>query len=249
MQFNDITGKSGIIQNCESLCNLGDGGITNDATLLAKFTGYVNEALNKVVSAILNVDKNWRWDDSNWGSDDNQAIPVATCTLVSGQRSYILPRATNDSNYSTLWKVYRVRLLDTNGQWYDLTPLGADEDELEPIGRPTRYRLLRNTIRLSDIPGTGYVTLTEGMQVWFQREFVRFTTTDTTQQPGILSSFHYLLPLDAAASYLLPFDTNKANEYMVLFKNGLEDMKTAYGNRNDDAKTTRRMMPVVEETR
>lgn len=250
MVYSDTSNKDGLLQDCESLCSLGDAGITGNATLKSKFTGWLNNSYGKVAMAILTVDKNWRWDDFNYGPSSNEAFPVATATLESGSRDYILPRATNSANQSTLWKVYKVRIKDIDGEWYDIVPLGTDDDETDNgSGVPTKYRLLANSIRLSDPPLTGKVTLTAGIQVWFQREFDKFTTSDTTQQPGFISAYHYLLPLEASANYLLPIDQSKAAGYLTLFNDGLEKLKQSYAQRNDDPKTTKRMTPKVESTR
>lgn len=247
MNFSDTTNKNGIIQNCESLSKLGDAGISGNATLLAKFTGWINDAYAKIAMAILTVDKNWRWDDTNWTTP--QAFPVATGTLVSGQRDYILPRATNSSDQSTLWKVYKIRIKDSTGEWYDLTPLSGDEEETDNgTGVPTKYRLLAGSIRLSD-PPTSNVTLASGMQVWFQREFDKFVKTDTTQNPGFMSSYHHLLQLDASATHLLPTNSKLAGNYLTLFNNGLEDLRSSYALRNDDPKTTKRMTMNIESSK
>lgn len=248
MVLNDTSGKDGLLQQCESLCNLGDGGITGNATLKAKFVSWLNNAYGKAVSAILTVDKQWRWDDFNWSSPD--AVNVATANLVSGQRDYILPRATNSSDQSTLWKVYNVRLKNIDGTWYDLTPMSAYDDEIATSGKPKKYMLLANSIRLSGPALTGSIDLVAGIQVWFQREFKKFATSGTdSQQPGIISSFHYLLPIDASATYLLPINTNLANQYINLFLVGTEKMKTAYSQRNDDPNASKRMTPKVEDNR
>ena len=250
MQYSDVTlTNDAIIQNCETMAKLGNGGITGNSVLFSKFTGWINDAYGKVVMQILTVDKNWRWDDFNWTNPN--AFPIATALLVSGQRDYWLPRATNTSDQSTLWKVYKVRMKDISGEWYTLIPLGADEDEIadETPGRPTKYRLIGSSLRLSCPPTSGGVTLAAGVQVWFQREFIRFTTSSTTEVPGFMSSYHYLLPLDACATYFLPVDQNIANQYLALFRVGLSEMKTSYAARNDDSSVTKRLKPNIEDTR
>ena len=250
MQFNDTSTKSGIIQNCESLCNLGDAGISGNTVLLAKFTSWINDSYGKVAQAILTVDKQWRWDDSNWGSNSNQSKPVATATLETGVRDYVLPRATNSSDRSTLWKVYKVRIKDIDGEWYDIVPLGTDEAETDNAsGVPTKYRLLNGTIRLSDPPLTGKVTLTSGIQVWFQREFSRFTTASTTTHPQFISAYHYLLALDASATFLKPTDRKLADSYLLDFERDMEKLKKAYAQRNDDPNTIKRMTPKPQDNR
>lgn len=250
-QFNNTTTKQGIIQDCESLCKLGDGGISGNTILLAKFTGWVNDAWDKVAMKILTVDKNWRWDDFHYGAAyaANTGYPIATTNLEDGVRDYVLPRATNSSDQSTLWKLYKVRLKDKNGNWYTLDPLGADDDEIAESGKPTKYRLIANSIRLSARPSSNDLTLTAGIQVWVQRAFVPFTNSDTTRCPGFVSAFHHLLAYDASAQFLLPNDSNLAASYITLFNGGLGDVEVHYAQRNDDSRTTKRMVPNVENTR
>lgn len=252
MEFNNVAlTNDALIQNCESLSKLGNGGISGNTVLLAKFTGWINQAWEKVAMAILTVDKNWRWDDNHYGSsfEANTAYPIATTNLVDGQRDYILPRATNSSDQSTLWKVYKVRLKDSNGKWFTISPLSADEDEIAQEGKPTKYRLISNSIRLSGPPDSDALTLTAGIQVWFQRAFVKFTVADTIRQPGFMSSYHHLLCLDASATHLLPTSTELSAGYLALFKSGLEDMKVSFAQRNDDPQTTKRIVPHLESTR
>ena len=250
MEFSNTTSKDGIIQNCESKCKLGDGGISGNAILLAKFTGYINQAWEKVAMRILQVDKNWRWDDNNYWNQASNAIPVATHDLEDGERMYILPRSTNSADQSTTWKVYKVRVKDINGVFYDLLPLGADEDETSNgSGKPTHYRLVGNNIRLSDPPSSTGVTLTGGIQVWFQRAFIKFTSSDTTKQPGFISSFHHLLELDASATHLLPTDKALAADYITLFNAGLDQLEIAFAQRNDDPKNTKRLIPHIESNK
>ena len=247
MVYNDTSTKDGHLQNCESLCNLGDSGISSNTILKAKFTSYLNQAMDKVATAVLTVDKNWRWDDvASYGN-----FSVATADLVDGQRDYVLPRATNASDISTLWKVYKVRIKNTGGDWYDLIPLASDEDEnnSNTEGRPTHYRLLGNSVRLSVIPNTGDVTFDEGIQVWFQRMFVKFTTSDTTKQAPFMSNYHYLLNLDASATHLLPLNQQLARDYIALFKSGLEELKTSYALRNDDPKKTKRLQSKFQDNK
>lgn len=245
MDFSNTTTKDGILQNCESLCGLGNAGITGNPILLLKFTGYTNQSLDRIATEILTVDKNWRWDDiASYGN-----YSVATTDLVDGQRDYVLPRATNSSDISTLWKMYKVRLKDSNGEWYDLKPLASDEAETSPEGRPTKYRLLGNSIRLSDIPDTNSLTLSGGIQVWFQRQYVKFVSTDTTKQPPIMSNYHHLIELYASHKYLLPKDTKLSGDYLTLFENGIEKLKTGYAMRNDDPQTTKRLTAKVENTK
>lgn len=228
MVFSDTTNKNGIVQFTESLCKLGDGGITNDAVLFKQITSYINQADKKVAMALLRVDKSWRWDDSNYTD-----FPIATIDLVASQRDYTLPAATSGGNASTLWRLNRVRIKNSSDNWTELTLMDVDEKESDDTGFPAKYRLIGNSIRFECLP-TG-ITTTGGMEVTFQRSEVEFTVASTTQQPGFMNSYHDLLAYDASSSYLLPINRQLAIDYLNIFKEGLEELQGDYANRNDDS--------------
>lgn len=235
MQFSDTTNKNGIVQFTESLCKLGDGGITNDTVLFKTITAYINQAYAKVAMALLRVDKNFRWDDFNYTD-----FAIATITLVDQQRDYTLPAAVVGGNASTLYRVNSVRIKDVSGLFYDLTPLPPNADESQEgaaySGVPLQYRMIGNSVRLTPKPLTGAITLTNGMEIQFQRSFDEFTSADTTQQPGFMNSYHDLLALDAAAAYLLPFNADLAIQYIGLFNTRLELLQQDYTNKDDNTK-------------
>jgi hypothetical protein len=235
MQFNNTSSKNGIIQQCETLCNLGDGGITSNTTLLAKFTEWVNQACLKVESAIISVDKNWKWDDYNY-SDFSRA----TANLVSGQRDYTLPAASSTGNASELLRVNKIAVLDTNStpQERTLIPTNLPEADLNNIysasGLPVYYKLIGNSVKMWPAPSSTQVTLTGGLIVYFQRTHAPFTTSDTTKEPGFPETYHDLVPLYASSVYLLPINTNLSVSYLTLFNQGLEKLQEEYTHRNDD---------------
>ena len=138
MQFSDTTNKNGIIQNIESLCGLGDGGITGNTTLFYKITAYVNNAYNKIAIAILQSDKRWKWDDFN-----NTDFPRGAATLVSGQRDYTLPAATASGNAATLLGIHKIAVLDANSTPQEIVLKLTDRSEASlnnqysSSGRPT----------------------------------------------------------------------------------------------------------------
>lgn len=229
MVYSDTTNKNGIVQLCESLCKLGDSGITGDTTLFKQFTGYLNQAYKKVAIAILRVDRNWNWDDSNWSD-----YPVATVNLVSGQREYALPTSTAGGNASNLWQVDLIEIMDTSGVYHPIVPMEYGELETTATGMPTKYTLSGKNIRLEAIPLTGYVTTTAGMRVRFKRSVSEFTTASTTAQPGFIDTYHDLLAYDASATYLIPINTQLALTYSQIFENRLKLLQTDWMNRTDD---------------
>ncbi len=234
MQFSDTTNKNGCIQFIESLCKLGDGGITGESTLFKQITSYFNQGCKKTEIALLRVDKNWRWDDSNYTD-----FPIATITLVDQQRDYTLPASVSGGNASTLWKINRVRILGLNGIYYDIYPLPADKDESpagsQYSGAPMHYRLIGNSIRLSPIPKNGNITLAAGLEVQFQRSGVDFTTASTSAQPGFIDAYHDLPCYDAASAYLMPINSQLALVYAQIFRERLSLLGDDWTNRNDDA--------------
>jgi len=235
MVFSDTTNKNGAIQFTESLCKLGDGGITNDTTLFKQITSYFNQSCKKVSMALLRVDKNWKWDDFNYTD-----FPIATIDLVNGQRDYTLPASASGGNASTLWKINRIRIMATDGLYYQIFPLLPEEEETQAgsdyYGVPIRYKLIGNSIRLSPIPKTGSVTMTAGLEVQFQRSGDDFTTADTTQQPAFMDAYHDLPCYDTASAYLMPINTQLAVTYSQIFNQRLELLSEDWSNRNDDNK-------------
>ncbi|MCK9371048.1 hypothetical protein M0R04_14145 [Candidatus Dojkabacteria bacterium] len=235
MVFSDTTNKNGAVQFIESLCKLGDGGITNDTTLYKQITSYFNQSCKKVATALLRVDKNWKWDDFNYTD-----FPIATIDLVNGQRDYTLPASTSGGNASTLWRVNRVRIMGTDGLYYQIPMSSPLDNETQSgsayYGTPTSYKMIGNSIRLSPIPSTSTVTLTAGLEVQFQRSGDDFTTADTTQQPGFPDAYHDLPCYDTASAYLMPLNTQLAINYSTIFNQRLELLSEDWSNRNDDNK-------------
>lgn len=249
MQYSDTTNNSGMIQRAERYSLLGIGGITTNTNLFKEFNALFNEANNYITVQLLKSDKYWRFDDSNFGD-----FPIATITLISGQRDYTLPASTVSGHPSSLYRVNRVRVKDTTGNWQTIDVLDPADDESVESGMPTKYRLIGNSIRLSDIPVTGSVTLTNGMEVQFQRSPDQFTTADTTQQPAFIDAFHYLIPLYASAEFLRGTNPSLSLQYRSsrenapgMFENGLRELLAANASRNDDS--PRRLTPHYEDNR
>ncbi len=236
MQFSDTTNKSGIVQEAESLCRLGDGGITNDTTLLKQFTNWINLAYSDVVSEIMSVDSLWKWDDANYTD-----FPEAPITLVSSQRDYTLPVATSGANVATLLRINRVWVLDLNGNRHELRLMAPDENflyasnTLTGVGFPSAYKLQGKSIYLDVLPTATFVTLASGLIIQFQRIPTAFTATgNDTLQPGYIEPYHDLLAMSASAWYLLPINPQLSQLYDQKFKEGLISLKRDYSRMNDD---------------
>lgn len=229
MQFSATTDKNGIVQFGESLCKLGDGGITNDTILFKQYTSYINQAYKKVSVALLRVDKTWKWDDTNYTD-----FPIGSITLVNSQRDYALPAAVSGGNASTLWRINKVSIL-VGGFYRQIDLAEPDAYEDTTTGIPTTYKLIGNSIRLSPLPISTAVTLASGLQIEFQRSIIEFTTSSTTVQPGFIDAYHDLLAYDASSSYLMPINTQLAINYSTIFDTRLKLLQKDYANKNDDA--------------
>lgn len=236
MQYSNTTSKSGIVQLCEDLCSLGDGGITNDTTLFLKFTARINQAYRKVSTALLASDKNWKWDDTNYTD-----FPIATIDLVANQRDYTLPAATSGGNASTLWKINKVEVLQGNGTYQAITLMSPNQAEETTTAIPSQYNLTGNSIRFKELP---LASTTAGLRITFQRSIIEFTTASTTVQPGFMDAYHDLLAYDASSTHLMPINMQLALGYQNTFATRLRMLQADYALKNDDS--PQRMTPRIE---
>lgn len=204
LQFSDTSSsKAGLIQECESQV-FGDnsyGRISGDTNLLATFTRYINEALNRVINLIMTADGRWQFDDTN-----NTDFPIATTnlatTLGSEQQDYTFD--------ITMLRILRAEVLDNTGAWRKLTPIDQSDiydqsltDFLKTPGLPVYYDKQGSSILLYPKPLATSVTSTAGLKVWFQRPPSYFSVSDTTKVPGFNSMYHRLVALIASRDYAM----------------------------------------------
>lgn len=240
LQFSDTSGKMGLIQECETL-TFGDNGygrISGDTNLLATFTRYINEALNKVATLIMQCDGRWQWDDNN-----NTDFPIATTDLVttlgSEQQDYSFP--------VTFLKITRVEVLDEAGNWNLLKPIDQADiydqsltDFLKTAGRPLYYDKIANSVFLYPKPLATAVTSTAGLKVWFQRPPSYFTVSDTTKVPGFNSLYHRLVAIIASKDYATVNSLSvlgslaKGTGLVTMEANAIQSMQDDYSMRNKD---------------
>jgi len=239
LQFSDTSAsKAGLIQECEAAV-FGDnsyGRISNDPSLLATFTRYINEGLNRVVSLILLADGRWQWDDNN-----NTDFPIGTTSLVttpgSEQQDYAF--AIN------FLKITRVEVLDFAGNWQLLKPIDQSDiydqsltDFLKTAGLPMYYDKIANSVFLYPKPSATAVTATNGLKVWFQRPPSYFTTSDTTKVPGFNSMYHRLVALIASRDYAAVKQLSNAKVLSDLVNQQEDSLAESYTLRNKDEHIT-----------
>lgn len=248
-QFSDTTNKNGIIQNIESLCNMSDGGITGNTTLLAKITGFVNQANQNVAIALMQVDKRWQYDDFN-----NTDLPRAAATLVASQRDYTLPAASSSGNAATLLGIVKIVVLDKNStpQERELKLTNLPEAELNnrysTAGLPLVYKLVGNSVKIWPAADAGVnVTLASGLIIYFKRTPVAFTVSSTTTQPGFMAPYHDVLEYEAAGKYMLPINRKLGEGYLDRAAGRLQELLNAYAHENEDSET--KIRPIRRSSR
>ena len=86
--------------------------------------------------------------------------------------------------------------------------------------------------------------MTAGLRIWFQRTADLFTTTDTTQQPGIPSPFHILLCYYAAIPYAMAYKKDRVAWLEKKWDEGVKDMMKHFGKREKDKRQIMTMAPI-----
>jgi hypothetical protein len=216
MQYSNTTDKDGIIQMEETLCRLGDGGISGNTTLLRQFCGYNNLAMREIRMAIMSVDKHTPTDD--WEHGDYPEAPIA---IVVGQRSYSVPVAATGLGLNTFLRLRNVWVADASGNRTELSQMDESEEFVYTNGYPTKYRVQGGYIFLNIPPTASAVTL----YVLVQRTDEEFLYDATTVEPAFLGTYHDLIPLRASSMFLLPTEPALATLYEGRFLQRVELLK------------------------
>jgi hypothetical protein len=150
-----------------------------------EFLRDANLALDLISSYIMRFDGAWEWHDYNLGDQ-----PIADDDLVSGQASYSLTL--------THYKILRVRVQDSNGDYVTLKPIQRrtlTDSQLAATGTPNSYDKLGNAVIVNPTPDYGS---TGGLELQFQTGAEYFLTSDTSKEPGFSTQFHRLVSLLAS---------------------------------------------------
>ncbi len=184
-----------------------------------------NNALDRIVSLIMQSDGRWQWDDEN-----NSDLPIATTALVSGQKDYSLAV----SHLQTT----RVEVQDSHGDWHKLYPIDQVDvydqsltDFMKSDGLPKYYDKIGNSFFL--YPGPNY-SQTGSLKIYFKRGPSYFSTADVVKEPGFNSLYHELIPLWVAYSYAIA--NGKANAQLIYtqIQQKEDAMKEDYALRDKD---------------
>lgn len=199
---------------------------------VAKKVMHINRAYEKLVGEIINADGTWQYDDTNFTDQ-----PRGTGTLVEGQQDY--------SFASEYLQIEMIEVKLANGSWFKLKPIDHSElgdqspDEywgVDSSGNPTKghtefFDQQGDTLRLYPAPAAASLTLSAGIRIWFKRKPDLFTTSDTTQEPGLPSSYHHLLSYMASIPYCIKYHRDRVAPYMRIINKDTEGLLNHYAHR------------------
>jgi len=241
MQFNSHSTNLDLVSETRDLVDA-----DSNSYPIAAVTRRINAGYETLIGKILEADGDWQWDDTNYTT-----LPRGTGNLVDGQETY--------SFASEYLNIQMIEILDDNSpaRYYKIKPIDSLDLEMSPEeyfgidssgnpnkGRPEYYDKLGNTVILYPAPDTDDVTLTAGLRIWFQRTADLFTTTDTTQQPGIPSPFHILLCYYAAIPYAMAYKKDRVAWLEKKWDEGVKDMMKHFGKREKDKRQIMTMAPI-----
>jgi hypothetical protein len=133
--------------------------------------------------------------------------------------------------------------MDNSGDWHVVTPFdkGMTKEALEELysttGLPEYYDLVGSSIVLYPSPDATTCTLTQGLELFFSREFDDFLVTDTTKEPGFVKDFHRMISLRSALSWAMPKGLAIISSLQNQISAMKDSMKIFYGSRDRDLRT------------
>ncbi len=237
LDFSDTSvEKAGLLQNCEINC-FGDNGyahVTGNASLLAIFTNFLNEAYSRYADLAMKG-LGWNWDDT-----DYTTVPIATANLVDGTQGYNLA--------TTHIQLLSVEVKDAaSGNW----TLLKEVDEKEFVARgeslsayydnagtaikgvPAEYNLIGTSLYLYPTPS---YNSTNGLKVRFQRPPSYWATTDTTQEPGVPEIHHTYFSDYASMKYAVVRGLDMARSLVALVSTWEQKTIPEFYSRRNQAK-------------
>ncbi len=229
LPFNDTTAdKNGLIQECESLVFGDYGRISGDPQLLATFTRYMNQAMNRIATLIMTADSRWQFDDTN-----QTDFPIGTTALVSGQKDYTFPVSAI--------RITRVEVKDSSGNWHLLNPIDQADvydqsltDFLKSTGLPSFYDKQATSVFL--YPSPSY-SQSDSLKIYFQRPPTYFSVSDTIEVPGFNSMYHRLVSLIASRDYAVTKQMSVAKDLSALVQQQEDSLIENYLLRSKDEHT------------
>lgn len=208
----------------------------------------VNTAVETLVGKIIQVCRNFTFDDENFAN-----IAEGTITLEEGVSKYTL----TDRFLSVIgWKVK-----DASGYWHDVNPYSTEEAKADGVvletleagtGLPLTYRAIGRTFFFQPAPIAASCTLTAGGKFIYTRTSYQITSDDVTTGtlvPGIASPWHITIARMAAKEFCSTYKKDRVPKLMAEIQDdiyGPQGLLVFYANRQKDR--TNRLTPRVENT-
>ena len=197
--------------------------------MLKWFTSLINSNYHKVVTIILGSQDEWDFDDIN-----HTDYAILTADLVANQQDYTIAASEKvlkikrlEVSYDgTNW--YKAEPFDINerGTATDTTSVNQDFESTKPF-----YDLTANAIFLYPTPTANS---TGGLKIWWTREIDEFTTSDTTQEPGIDEPFHEMIAVGASLDWATAKGLENASNLVAKFRDYESRIKSYYGSKQQD---------------
>lgn len=199
-QFNDTTNFTGLAQDIDFFC-----GSNSTSYPLADKARNLNHWAFRGVLLKLKSNKKWQFDDPQ-----KTDLPIFTTNLVVGQRDYSLP--------TDLLTLEAVEVKDSAGNFTRLDLIDSESDLKKTIsssfpsnGFPVYYDPRYNSIFIYPAADSTSCTLTNGLKIFYSRDFTLFTSTGHDTYTGPLESpFSRYLSLGASFDFCLVNNPDRA---------------------------------------
>lgn len=204
------------ISDIRTLTNLLVGTDSNeldDSTFLILVNSYYERLFAKILAETSG--SRWKMGDFN-----RTAFPTFSITMIDGQQTYDWRDWLDTTNQQTLSDTTPLVILGAEVLDIDGNPVVLERISLEEIhdqkigfdnyqktdGLPNEYELRDNLIVLYPAPSSSYVTLNNGLIVYFLPGGQVFTSSELTtgtKEPGIPRPFHEIVAYGAATTWAL----------------------------------------------
>lgn len=250
LQFSDTDNYRGIIQGIEREFGWDYGYLSGNTIRLKEWTADINLTHDEALALIFNRagGSPWQYDDTN-----HSKYPIIKTNLVSGKRDYTF---TTDEQGNVILDIYRILVADREGVLRDVynadqqTPDNQNSntdlfvDGRNETGVPTKADKTANGIFLDYIPN---YSVTDGIQLYINREGSYFTHNDTTKKPGIAGLYHEYYIVNPCYRHAQRKNLDNKNSLLER-KLALEDgIRRHYGFRDRGVK--QRLQASIESTR
>ena len=245
MVFSNAADKSGLVEKMDFVCDTDSSSFP-----IAQKTREINSALEEVEAELIVASAHgWEFGDSNYTS-----LPTGLKTLTNSQEAYQLSGDQSTTGIDTtnpLLTFKGASVKDINGLWKPLLPIHLSEifaQGIDPAeyyktdGLPAYYEKREDFLVLYPAPDNGVsVTLTNGLKVFYDRRASKFTTSDTTKEPGFASPYHVLLAYKASLPYCSVYKKDRVPGILNEIDRLNKGLFKFYGNRAKDEPKVMRM--------